>query len=292
MIIMQKLRLRRHGSFYVREGWIEKAINIIEETTGEESIFRKEVGVANLGIGAMMVSSLKYWMVASEIIYERKNELTDFGKLLSKYDPYLEYDFSWWMIHQHLVCNFKDSPIFYIVFNYFGKGSFTKNELIEFVSRYIKENGFECSNEKYISDDVSILINTYLKGKIINPEDNKISPFAKLELLKHSDDNKYEFSMPRRDKLSFFVVYDCLVKSMNGKESINIDDLAECKNNPMKIFNLDKNTFYLYLNDMKEDGLITINKTAGLNMIYINEKCSIEGIDAIVFEKYFKEGAK
>lgn len=289
---MQKLRLRRHGSFYVREGWIEKAINIIEENTSEESIFRKEVGVANLGIGAMMVSSLKYWMVASEIIYERKNELTDFGKLLSKYDPYLEYDFSWWMIHQHLVCNFKDSPIFYIVFNYFGKGNFTKSELIEFVSRYIKENGYECSNEKYISDDVSILINTYLKGKIINPEDNKISPFSKLQLLKLSNEDKYEFSMPRRDRLSYLVIYDCLIKSMNGKDSINIDDLIELPNNPTKLFNLDKNSFYLYLNDMKDAQLITINKTAGLNMIYIQTKYSINEIDSFVFEQYFRKGGE
>lgn len=292
MIIVQKLRLKRHGSFYVREGWMEKAINIIAEKKSEGSIFRKEAGVANLGIGAMMVTSLKYWMVASEIINEKTSELTDFGNLLLKHDPYLEYDFSWWMIHQHLVCNFKDSPIFNIAFNNFRKGTFTKEELIDFISEYIKESDYECGNEKYISDDVSILINTYLKGKIENPEDNKISPFAKLELLKHSDDNKYEFSMPRRDKLSFLVVYDSLIKSMNGKESINIDDLAECKNNPIKIYNLDKNSFYLYLNDMKEDGLITINKTAGLNMIYINEDCSIEGIDAIVFEKYFKEGTK
>lgn len=289
---MQKLRLKRHGSFYVREGWMEKAISIIHEKNGEGPVFRKEVGVANLGIGAMMVTSLKYWMVASEIIDEKTSELTEFGNLLFKYDPYLEYDFSWWMIHQHLVCNFKDSPIFNITFNNFRKGNFRKEELVDFISGYIKENDYEFGNEKYINDDVSILINTYLKGKIDNPEDNKISPFAKLELLKHSDDNKYEFSMPRRDKLSFLVVFDCLIKSMDGRESINIDDLAECIDNPMKIFNLDKNTFYLYLNDMKVADLITINKTAGLNMIYINEEYSIEGIDEIVFEKYFKEGAK
>ena len=290
---MEKLRLKRHGSFYVREGWMEKAINIIADNKESGSIFRKEVGVANLGIGAMMVPSLKYWMVASNIIDERTGCFTSFGELLLKYDRYLEYDFSWWMIHQHLVCNFKDSPVFNITFNYFRKGNFTKDELVDFLAQFMKEHDYECGNEKYISDDASILINSYLKGKIENPEDNKISPFAKLELLKRTSDDKYEFSMPRRDKLSYLAVYACLIKAMEeGKESINIDDLSEVENNPMKVFNLDKNSFYLYLNDMKEAGLITINKTAGLNMIYINGKHSADDVDEFVFEQYFEKGGK
>lgn len=289
---MQKLRLKRHGSFYVREGWIEKAINIISENEDGKSIFRKEVGVLNLGIGSMMVTSLKYWMVAAEIIDERTSTLTKFGDLLFNYDPYLEYDFSWWMIHQHLVCNFKDSPVFNIAFNYFRKGNFTKDELVDFIQRYIKENNFECGNEKYINDDVSILINTYLNGKISNPEDNKVSPFAKLGLLKETNENKYVFSAPRRSKLTFLPVYYCLIKSIEGKDSINIDDLSQIKNNPMNIFNLDKNSFYVYLNDMKEEGLITINKTAGLNMIYIQNLSDLETIDQDVFEMYFKKGGK
>ena len=290
---MEKLRLKRHGSFYVREGWMEKAINIIADNKESGSIFRKEVGVANLGIGAMMVPSLKYWMVASNIIDERTSCFTSFGELLLKYDRYLEYDFSWWMIHQHLVCNFKDSPVFNITFNYFRKGNFTKDDLVDFLAQFMKEHDYECGNEKYISDDASILINSYLKGKIENPEDNKISPFAKLELLKRTSDDKYEFSMPRRDKLSYLAVYACLIKAMEeGKESINIDDLSEVENNPMKVFNLDKNSFYLYLNDMKEAGLITINKTAGLNMIYINDKYSADDVDEFVFEQYFEKGGK
>ena len=113
---MKKLRLKRHGTFHIRDGWMEKALNAINENADGKSIFRKEVGVANLGIGSMMVTSLRYWMIASEIINEKDSQLTDFGRLLIEYDRYLDESFSWWMIHLHLVSNFNDSPVFNVVF--------------------------------------------------------------------------------------------------------------------------------------------------------------------------------
>ena len=54
---MEKLRLKRHGSFSIREGWFEKAIDSIKEN--EQSVFSKGNGVAILGIGANMVTSLR-----------------------------------------------------------------------------------------------------------------------------------------------------------------------------------------------------------------------------------------
>ena len=112
---MIKLRLKRHGSFSIREGWFEKAINSIKEN--EKSIFGKENGVAILGIGANMVTSLRFWLIASDIIHEKTSLLSDFGNLLVEYDPYLDTNFSWWMIHQHLISNFKEIPVFNIIFN-------------------------------------------------------------------------------------------------------------------------------------------------------------------------------
>lgn len=285
---MKKLRLKRHGTFHIREGWMEKALNIIEESKDEKSIFRKEVGVANLGIGSMMVTSLRYWMIASQIINEKDSKLTEFGNLLYAYDPYLDDIFSWWMIHLHLVNDFDNAPVFNMVFNHYKKGSFYKEDLVDFVENYIStslSDEYEIPSKEYIESDVSVLINTYLTGKVTNPEDNLQSPFAKLGLLKKSSEDKYVFTSARRDSLSYLVVYHSLILALESKDSINIDDLLQIKNNPMNIFCLDKNTLYLYLNDMKEKGLITINKTAGLNMIYIQKKLN----EKEVFEMYFKE---
>ena len=56
------LKLKRSESFYIREGWIEKAINTIKEA--DHNIFTKNEGVRYLGIGSNMVKGLKYWLKA------------------------------------------------------------------------------------------------------------------------------------------------------------------------------------------------------------------------------------
>lgn len=284
---MDKLKLKRHGTFHIRDGWMGKALNAINENQDGKSIFRKEVGVLNLGIGSMMVTSLRYWMIATGMIYEKDSQLTDFGRLLLKYDQYLDNSFSWWMIHLYLVSNFKDSPVFNIVFNHYKKGAFLKDELVDFVEDYIEKDlssKYEKPNKEYIDSDVSVLISTYFSERVFNPEDNLQSPLSKLELLKKNTEGKYYFSSARRDSLPYLVVFNSLLLCLNGKDSINVDDLMTRENNPMNLFCLDKNIFYLYLNDMKEKGLITINKTAGLNMIYIQKNLNGEEIFSLFFE--------
>lgn len=283
---MIKLRLKRHGSFSIREGWFEKAINSINES--EKSIFTKEIGVATLGIGANMVTSLRYWLVASEIIYEKNSLLTDFGKLLVEYDPYLDNDFSWWMIHQHIASNFKNAPIFNIIFNYFHVKNFTKETMNQFVLNYLEENKYDMSNVSQVDSDITVFLKTYIKEKVKNPEDNLCSPLGKLGLLRKLSNNLYNFIQPSHDILPYQVVYNCLINCLDEEEiknGINIDDLISKNNSPSKIFNMDKNLLHLYLNDMKQEDLVTINKTAGLNMLYIQKVLSEEEI----FKDFFLE---
>lgn len=283
---MEKLRLKRHGSFSIREGWFEKAIDSIKEN--EQSVFSKGNGVAILGIGANMVTSLRYWLIASEIISPKNNTFTDFGNLLVEYDPYLDSDFSWWMIHQHLVSNFKDAPIFNIVFNHFNVKNFTKETMNRFVVNYLEKNRFDMSNSTQIDADTTVLLRTYIMEKVENPEDNLSSPLGKLGLLKKSSKSLYNFTQPSRDSLPFQVVYCGLLNCLDDtekKNGINIDDLILKENSPYKIFRLDKNLLYLYINDMKQAELVTINKTAGLNMLYLQKIMK----EKEIFGDYFLE---
>ena len=100
---MIALKLKRNESFSIRDGWIDKAINSL---ISEENIFYKNNGIRILGIGANMVKSLKYWLFASRIIEGKDNALSNFGKLIFKFDRYLEDNFTWYLIHYFLCSNF------------------------------------------------------------------------------------------------------------------------------------------------------------------------------------------
>ena len=283
---MVKLRLKRHGSFSIREGWFEKAIDSIKDN--DKSVFGKENGVATLGIGANMVTSLRYWLIASEVIMEKNSMFTEFGKLLVEYDPYLDSDFSWWMIHQHLASNFKGAPIFNIVFNRFNIKNFTKETMNQFVLNYMQENGIDMSNSSQVDADTTVLLKTYIKERVNNPEDNLNSPLGKLGLLKKNSEGLFNFTQPSYEVLPYQVVYYGLLSCLDEdemKNGINIDDLINKENSPSRIFKLDKNLLYLYLNDMRQSEIVTINKTAGLNMLYLQQIKS----EKEIFENFFKE---
>ena len=65
---------------------------------------------------------------------------------------------------------------------------------------------------------------------------------------------------------------------MQERTYISIDEFIKCENSPIKLLNLEKNILNEYLDEIKKAGLIEINRTAGLNMIYINKNMSLEEI--------------
>lgn len=280
---MAKLRLKRHGTFSIREGWLEKAIHIIAENDGNRSLFSKDDGVIEFGIGSMMVTSLRYWLIATNIMNEKTNQLSEFGQLLLEFDPYLDDDFSWWMIHEKLASNYKDAPILNIIFNEYDARHFKKKDVKEFVLEYLKDNSIEYSSENGVDSDISVFLKTYVNELVINPEDNLNSPLGKLELMQKDKDGVYSFLQPRHDLLNYLIVFYNVLNCLGDRNSINMSELIAINNSPIKILKMDKNLFYLYLNEFKNAGLVTINRTAGLNMLYIHENLS----ERQIFEKYF-----
>lgn len=276
-------KFKKNETFYLRDGWLEKAINAIYDNK-PNNIFSKNNGISILGIGSNMVKSLKYWLQASNIIISTntKTELSLFGELLYKYDRYLENQFSLFLVHYYLVKNMIECPLFYGLFNIDIK-TFTKNDFVSVISSYFQSLDLAVKKE-YLEDDTGVLLKSYINdSKGDNPEDNYVCPLAYLRLLEKKGD-KYIKTKPIYQSLSYLIVYLCLVDLYEG-QSFNIEDSIDEINSPIKIFNLDKNMYLQYLEEMKKNQLITINKTAGLNTVYFEEKLTLEE----VFIRYYEE---
>ena len=265
-------KFKKNESFYIRDGWFEKALNTIENS--EENVFSKNNGSRMLGIGTNMAKSLKYWLQASDIIKtsSTKTELTDFGKIIFEYDRYFESDFTWYLIHYNLCTNKYDCPIFYHFFNFSIK-KMKKQDLFNYLENKFKEEGNDVK-EDHIYDDLSVFLKSYINDEIItNPEDNYICPLSNLKLIKKNN-GSIEREKPSYNKLSLLLIYHCISK-MYEFNSFNIEDSIYEVKSPCMIFNLDKNTYLQYLDELQRDGLLTINKTAGLNTVYFEKKLNL-----------------
>jgi hypothetical protein len=278
-----KVKMKRHESFSIREGWLAKGIRTIKE---DSKVFSSADATDILGIGTNMVKSLKYWMTATCLIEEsnRSISLSKFGELIDKYDPYLEDNFSWWLIHLNMILNIEDSYIYNLFFNKCTMKVFSKRDIFEQISQILNNNKLEY-NENILQDEVNMIIKTYsIDEKIDNPENNFICPLSELNLIKKVDINAYERIKPDFRSLNYLIVYYLMILLSEDKEYLSIDDLIKQDNSPAKLLNLDKNLINEYLDEMKKHDLIIINRTAGLNMIYFNKKLSIDEIMREHFE--------
>lgn len=276
------LKFKKSDSFYIRDGWLEKAINAIAEHKGE-NIFAKNRGNSILGLGTNMVRGLRYWLQASNIINSRQNktELTEFGNLLLKYDRYIETKFSLFMIHYFLATNLIENPIAYSIFN-LDYSTFTRNDAIEAITLFLEQLEFDVKRE-FVEEDLVVFLKSYYDdNKATNPEDNYICPLSSLKLISKRN-NKYVKTKPHYRDLSYLIVYYSLYEIYKDCDSFNIEDSLDTINSPYSIFNLDKTMYLQYLEEMRKNGLITINKTAGLNTVYVEQKYDLNQI----FEKQF-----
>ena len=275
-------KFKKNESFYIRDGWFEKALCTIKENK-VPNVFSKNLGSQLLGIGASMAKGLKFWLQAARIIEisSTKTELTQFGKLIARYDSYFEDNFTWFLIHYFLCTDKEYNPVFYSFFNSNIK-SIRRNELLNCLLNDFSDSAIPVRSD-YVEDDIGVFLKSYLgDGFINNPEDNYICPLSSLKLIKKKDD-LIEKQKPVYSKLSYLVVYFALGQLFNNK-SFNIEDSFEMDGSPFKIFNLDKNNYLQYLEEMQRNGLITINKTAGLNTVYFEREASLSNVFKIYFE--------
>ena len=265
-------KFKKNESFYIRDGWFEKALNTIADDN--EYVFSKNNGPRYLGIGANMAKSLKYWFQASNLAVSisSKTILTETGESIFKYDRYFESDFTWYLIHYNLCSNRFECPIFYSFFNSNIK-KINKNDLVAFLVETITDDEQEIK-QNYIEDDLSVFLKSYVNDEVnLNPEDNYICPLSNLKLIKKYG-SMIEKEKPFYAKLPSELIYYGLSKIYNY-ESFNIEDSYDKENSPYLIFNLDKNAYLQYLEELQRNGLLTINKTAGLNTVYFEKKIEL-----------------
>ena len=72
--------------------------------------------------------------------------------------------------------------------------------------------------------------------------------------------------------------------NLKGNSSVSIKNLIEDENNIGKVFNLSKNRINDYIDDLQDQGYISVTRTAGLNMIYTK---NIKPKDILL--EYYKE---
>lgn len=275
-----------HDSFQCRQLWLKKGYDFV--LSGKN--FNDEDAVIQLGVGKNMVSSIRFWLKAFNII-DIKDNPTEFAKRLfddkEGYDPFLEDEASLWLLHYQLIKN-GFASIYSIIFNEFRKEKlfFNKDSFVNFMKRIDENNPDLNFNENTIGKDFIVFTNLYK----YDPESNEVEDsfsgiLSELGLLKliykpFKDDSgktkkkeEYFIENTERDNLSEAVVLFTILDNSNYGNSISLNSLEYDWNSPGSIFALNKSGLMnkiLDFVDKYED--ITFTDQAGIKELQFKNK--------------------
>ncbi len=282
-------RLKGHESFILRDGWITKALLALSEPDGAK-LFQTNSGTDSLGVGTNMAKSIRYWLRTAGITRDAGGAgvyLTDLGKTLLENDPYIEDKFSLYVIHSNIARNFELATSWNVFFNAFELNAFTRTEMIDAMTTLLIDAiGDTKLPERSIRDDAAAILAMYARDndENVDPEEKKVSPFAQLGLLTKNG-AVYETRMTPAEAVDPLLVLYIMADVLNEEESLLIDDIVYGANMPGKILRLSRVSANELLDKLTDKEFITVNRTAGLDVVYLNRTINKEELLSLHYKK-------
>lgn len=258
-----------HDSFHCRQLWLKKGFDFVQE--GQS--FNSEDAVVKLGVGKNMVSAIRYWLKAFNVI-DNKDNPTEFGTRLfnteNGYDPFLEDEASLWLLHYQLVKTGLAS-IYSIIFNEFRKEKilFKDDVFLNYLKRFQEANSELSFNENTVAKDFTVFVNTYKNEEENNDvEDSYSGILSEIGLLKtigKGKEKQYQIENSDRDNLEEAVLLFSILDNQNYGNSISLNSLEYDYNSPGSIFALNRSGLLSKISEIVSDNKnITFTDHAGI----------------------------
>lgn len=277
------MKFRAHDTFFIRKGWLSKGMRCVFNSP-DVFISHEENPMDVLGIGANMVKSLRYWLQAVGLTEEaergrRIQHFTRLGELIYQHDTYIEELGTLLLLQYHLASQKEQATAWYFFFNEFTMSEFNRDDYVNALQKFISLNDSKTDYAtRSLNEDFQCIINTYLPRYKVNParispENNIDCPFGEFGLVDILNKKKktYKKCVPAVDMLNPYVIFAVIVDRANGQKEISLNELLTAPCNIGKVFNLDSITMLDALYQVEKMGLIKINRTAGLDVINIQE---------------------
>lgn len=277
-----KIIMSGHSSFYVRENWINKLFyKVFEQDVNKkiESSFFSKANLINaidiLGVGSKMVESIKFWADFLGILEKKAKsiELSESMKVVFELDPYLQNNNSLWILHSNIFLKEKEKALVWEkAFSLPEGATFTKESLEKSIELYYIENGSKFSS-RMVLDTINVFIKTYYKDskESVNPEENIVSPFVRLNYLKEIN-GEFKFQNIERKDISDYVIYYLLYKKSKKMGIVNQITIKEAYEYINKIVKMSYLNFEKTVQELEFQNELSVDRAAGLQNITIDTK--------------------
>lgn len=281
----------RHETFQLRYSWLPKGF---QEFKKDNKIFENDESTVKLGVGKNMVSSIKFWMKATQLLSEN-NELTLMANYLldedEGQDPYLEDEATIWLLHWLLCTNSKQATTWFWFFNKYVSTDFDVTSMQKALESFIdQELEIKQPSRVTLKNDCSVLTRMYSSIDEMQKQqldDVLDSPMSLLGLVKKLDTKKFSAALAHRPDLPLgvfgYALADCIndFVSDSSRSTIPMKELIYGSGEQASIaavFRLTESDFMTKLELLQHayPEAFTINETAGISQLYLGQKEYLE----------------
>lgn len=305
-----KLQFSGHDTFPLRYGWLKKVFDAVYEceARGEDtkSVFSADDAIARFGVGKNMVTSMRYWALATGVLSEVRAHLgpcrtTKFGQRLlatDGLDPWLEDPSALWLLHWHLASTQERTTTWHWVFNHCAYVTFDREQIVENLTRLCADSNTRKVSAATLKRDVEVFIRTYVeKAGAGSKEDTLECPLTELALLR-STGRKGSYQLVRGPKATLnaavfaFATTQFWQRSHAGVGTLSLESLFHESGSPGRVFVLDEESVVDLAVELEQTthGKIAWSETAGLRQLICLD--GVDSIDPLIFlDDAFVRGA-
>ncbi len=269
-----------HSSFYLREGWINKGLDILKRDNNVGIFSKNNYNTIDaLGIGSVMVQSLKFWLEFIGLVRKENNQyiLDRNYELLLELDPFLQNKNALWYIHYRIMSNEEAIAVLWeVVFKNIKFNVFFRENIEYELDKYLIENELKFS-ERSISDSIDVFLKTYIKRNNIlqDPENNLFSPLSNLDYIIESELGEYNIRSISNEEISEYIIL-MMLYDVSKKNESNFVSKSNFYAYVKSIINMDTYNFEKLINKLEHEKYISIDITAGLDNIIVKKEINNE----------------
>lgn len=270
----------RHESFPLRFGWIAKGLAALRR---DPEIFTRDDATVDLGVGKNMVSSIRYWLQAAQVVERggrnplkvRRTGEVAFG---DEGDPYLEDEGTIWLLHWLLATNPRMATSIYWFFNHFHKVEFTTAEVVAALKDFVRQNISARTAATTLKNDAALVLRMYSRTSAdarLPLEDALDSPLATLHLQERLDRHTWQAPPMDREEipLSIFAfavaeLFDHVAAQQLAVEQLMYSSKNHCA--PGAVFRMTEEGLVGKLEALCSafPGTLRMGRTAGVYQLY------------------------
>ncbi|AOF80434.1 hypothetical protein BSY238_2076 [Methyloversatilis sp. RAC08] len=283
-----------HETFPLRQMWLKKVFD--QSVAGyrvPKAAFSDESAIAAFGVGKNMVSSIRHWALACDVLRDSSDSrffelspvaievLCDGGL-----DPYAENPTTAWHAHWWLAGKGNRATTWHWLFNHVTSPTFTRQELESPLENFARKHDPKRRlSASTLSRDLDTCLRSYApRFAGGSPEDFAEPLLGELGLLQEIHKGQYAFRRGPKgtlhNALFAYALLDYWERSEVSMSSMAFETIAYGEGSPGRVFKLDENSIaerLMGLNDLTS-GFLAWTDTAGLRQVHkqagdSNEMC-------------------